>query len=530
MTANFDVAIVGGGPNGLTAAAYLARAGARVAVLERRFERGGTMMSDDYSTPFTYNQAQAALPLGADNPVVAELGLADQGVAFIEPSVAAEVPGELAIGRGGAGLGDAVQAMFASVSRACVPALYRAPEPEPSLVAGWRARGEGAAADLADLTPGGLAALAASGRARLAVRYACAASGFSCPDERIGAVGGFVVARWFSPVLVAGGSKNLPNALFRLAASAGADCHVSAGVTRVRRSGPGFALSGRDGRQIGARDVICTLDPRTTFTGLLDPALVPASLAAAGRAWAVDDLGCFTAHFGIAGLPPVSRSGVSRSGVSRSGVSRSGVSRSGVSRSGVSRSGGEPYLRLVGFGSVQDLDDHLAAVRGGRLPERPAGLLSVTTAHDPLQASPGPYGPLHTLRFDSFAPLNHPDGPWDRHRRHYRARCWEFLCDQFPALREAHLIAQFADAPGDLRRRFATTGAGTVRQGALSPAQALTLRPHPSCADTRTPVPGFYLGGGGVHPGVPGLLGAGMLAARAVMADRGLADPVAARP
>lgn len=57
MTANFDVAIVGGGPNGLTAAAYLALAGAEVAVLEQRFERGGTMTSDDYSTPFTYNQA-----------------------------------------------------------------------------------------------------------------------------------------------------------------------------------------------------------------------------------------------------------------------------------------------------------------------------------------------------------------------------------------------------------------------------------------------------------------------------------------
>ena len=489
MTGDYDVAIVGGGPNGLTAAAYLARAGARVAVLERRFERGGTMTSDDYSTPFTYNQAQAALPLGADNPVVAELGLAGQGVAFIEPEVAAEVitpDGELVIGRGRAGLGDAVQAMFASVSRACVPALYRAPEPEPSLVEGWRSRGEGAAADLADLTPGGLAALAASEPGRLAARYACAASGFGQPGERIGAVGGFMVARWFSPVLVAGGSKNLPNALFRLAASAGADCHVSARVTRVQRSGPGFVLSCRDGRQIGARDVICTLDPRTTFTGLLDPALVPAELAAAGGDWAFDDLACFTAHFGIAGLPPVSRSG-------------------------------EPYLRLVGFSSVQDLDDHLAAVRSGRLPERPAGLLSVTTAHDPLQASPGPYGPLHTLRFDSFAPLNHPDGSWDRHRRHYRAQCWQFLCDQFPVLREAHLIAQFADAPGDLLRRFATTSAGTVRQGALTPAQALTLRPHPSCADTRTPVLGFYLGGGGVHPGVPGLLSAGMLAAKAVM-------------
>jgi phytoene dehydrogenase-like protein len=496
VNGDYDVAIIGGGPNGLTAAAYLARSGADVAVLERRFERGGTMTSDDYSTPFTYNQAQAALPLGADNPVVADLRLGDHGVAFIEPEAAAEVitpDGALAIGRGGAGLGDAVQAMFAAISRACVPVLYRRPEPEQSLADGWRSGGEGAAADLAGLTPGGVAALADSEPGRLALRYACAASGFGHPGERIGVVGAFMVARWFSPALVAGGSKNLPNALFRMAASAGAACHVSAGVTRVRRVGPGFRLSCRDGREIGARNVICTLDPRTTFTGLLDPALVPASLAAAGRDWVFDDLACFTAHFGIAGLPPVSRSG------------------------------SEPYLRLAGFGSVQDLDDHLAAVRGGRLPERPAGLLTVTTAHDPLQASPGPYGPLHTLRLDTFAPVNHPDGPWDRQRRGYRAQCWRFLCEQFPALREAQLIAQFADAPGDLRRRFATTGAGTVRQGALGPEQALTRRPHPLCADTRTPVPGFYLGGGGVHPGVPGLLGAGMLAARAVSADHGLA-------
>ena len=495
MTTDYDVVIVGGGPNGLTAAAYLARSGADVAVLEARFERGGTMTSDDYSTPFTYNQAQAALPLGADNPVVADLRLAEHGVAFIEPEVAAEVitaDGDLVIGRGAAGLGDAVQAMFASITRACVPALYSAPEPEQSLLDGWRSRGEGSAADLADLTPDGLADLAGSGEpGRLALRYACAVSGFGDPAERIGAVGAFTVARWFSPALVAGGSKNLPNALFRLAASAGATCHVSARVTRVRRAGTGFQLSCLDGRQIGARSVICTLDPRSTFTGLLDPALVPAELAVAGREWAFDDLSCFTAHFGIVGAPLLAGQD------------------------------GEPYLRLVGFGSVRDLEDHLAAVRHGRLPERPAGLLSVTTAHDPLQASPGPYGPLHTLRFDTFAPLNHPDGVWARQRRRYREQCWRFLCEQFPALREAQLIAQFSDAPGDISRRFATTGAGTARQGALRPAQALTLRPHPLCADTRTPLPGFYLGGGGVHPGVPGLLAAGMLAAQTVTADRG---------
>ena len=49
------------------------------------------------------------------------------------------------------------------------------------------------------------------------------------------------------------------------------------------------------------------------------------------------------------------------------------------------------------------------------------------------------------------------------------------------------------------------------------------MRPHPTCADTRTPIPGFYLAGGGVHPGVPGLLSSGELAARALLADRGVA-------
>ena len=106
-------------------------------------------------------------------------------------------------------------------------------------------------------------------------------------------------------------------------------------------------------------------------------------------------------------------------------------------------------------------------------------------------------------------------------RRGYREECWEYLCRRIPPLRQATLIAQFADAPGDLARRFAVTRGGTVRQGALIPAQTMTGRPGGGCRGARTPIEGFYLGGGGTHPGVPGLLAAGVMAARAVCADRG---------
>jgi phytoene dehydrogenase-like protein len=118
----YDVAVVGAGPNGLTAAAYFARAGPRVVVLERRFERGGTFATDDYSTPFQYNLAQFALPLGESLPPYRDLDIRAQSVRFIEPAhpFSARIePGgpELVVGRGGRGLGAEVEGMLAEAQR-----------------------------------------------------------------------------------------------------------------------------------------------------------------------------------------------------------------------------------------------------------------------------------------------------------------------------------------------------------------------------------------------------------------------------
>jgi phytoene dehydrogenase-like protein len=489
MDATYDVAIVGAGPNGLTAAAYLARAGAHVIVLEARFERGGTLASDDYSTPFTYNLAQFLLPAGTDTPPYRDLVLSDHAVAFVTPEVAfaTTIDGQtLTVRRGGEGLGTELEGLFAEAVSTVAPLLYcPAAEAESMLGDGPR---------LGSLTPQSLCGLAADERSAVVLRYACAMSGFTQGDVPLGPIGALCLARLFEPTLAAGGSKSVANGLFRAAARAGARCLVSTPVVALEPAGESWTLRLADRRLVRARAVVSTLDPISTFGELLGPDAAGPVLTAIAQSWELDPSGPFTSHFGIRGAAPPP-------------------------------AGGEEHdaaVRIVGFESARDVGAHLSAVAAGELPERPAGHLTVTSRHDPLQASPGPVGPLHTLRYETPAPYEHPVLPWDRARVAYREACWELLASDVDGAADARRLFAFCDAPRDLERRFGTTRRGSVRQGSLRREQTLTGRPHPDCADGRTPLSGLYLGGGAIHPGVPGSLAGGYRVATAVCADLGL--------
>jgi phytoene dehydrogenase-like protein len=331
-------------------------------------------------------------------------------------------------------------------------------------------------------------------RAAGLVRYLCAVSGFYASDEPMGLLGAWAVLRQLRPVLVMGGSKSLALGIYRASVAAGAEYRLVAEVDSVRQDADRLRVTCRDGREYDARAVVSTLDPVTTFGGLLPAEAVPTEAADAMRKWRLDETGPFTGHFGIKGPPPEP----------------------------ADRDAGEAFMQVLGFSGDSDVAEVVTAVGSGQQSAMPYGHLTVTTRHDPTQAAAGPYGPLHTLRFSTLFPRTAQTASWARTRTEYRSVLWDSLLERMPALGQSRLLFSFADGPPDIEQRFGTTRNGSVRQGALTADQTFALRPHRAMSRTKTPVQGLYLGGGSVHPGIPGSLAGGYHAAAAVCEDLGL--------
>jgi phytoene dehydrogenase-like protein len=85
----YDAVVVGSGPNGLTAACVLARAGRRVLLIEAREQVGGGVSSAALTLPgFTHDLGSAVHPFGVASPILRELGLERFGLRWVQPEAA----------------------------------------------------------------------------------------------------------------------------------------------------------------------------------------------------------------------------------------------------------------------------------------------------------------------------------------------------------------------------------------------------------------------------------------------------------
>jgi phytoene dehydrogenase-like protein len=150
----------------------------------------------------------------------------------------------------------------------------------------------------------------------------------------------------------------------------------------------------------------------------------------------------------------------------------------------------------------------------GRPSERPVLECTIPSVVDPTVAPPGRH--LMSI-FVQYAPYELRDGTWDDQREAFADRCFDLLDEYAPNFKGAVLDRQVL-TPVDLERVFNLTG-GNIFQGAMTPNQLFAFRPVPGYAQYRTPIRGLYLCGAAAHPG-GGVMGTpGLNAAREILHD-----------
>ena len=515
----YDVIIIGGGPNGLTCGAYLAKAGVKVLLLEKRHELGGGLATDDFATPFRYNLHAIYMMMGELMPPYRDLELARRGIRFVAPEVTAAFIGRNdrslvfyrdtkktleAIGQScpedKASLETMLNDFEELTHKIIIPATYVPPASaiELAVMLGQKPPIGEKMLELGEMSPREIVEYYGfkDPQLKAALLYLGCMWGIHPTTTGMGFMVPLYINRMLDATLVQGGSHSLSSALFEAFSESGGKVLDWACVDKIEMTGgraTGVILN--DGREFRSKIVVSTLNLEQTFLELIGENRLPEELGEAVKVWRWEEWSFFSLHMGIKGEAPL------------------------FGNMGPSADCNRALLTVMGYDTPEEVENHIETVCRNELTD-PAGHLTCTTIHDPTQASAGPYGPLHTLRWENWAPYNKQNNAnWDEVKKEYSDKVLDMLRQFAPNLGQAKVLFRFAYSPLDIERRIATMKKGSIKHGAYISTQMGFLRPNPDCSSYRTPVPGLYLAGASAYPGGMITLGPGYNAASVILED-----------
>ena len=526
-----DVIVIGGGHNGLTAAAYLAAAGLKVTVLERRAQVGGAAVTEEFHPGFRNSVAAYAVSL-LNPTIIRDLELARHGLRIVERPLSNFLPLpdgrylKVAPGRTKAEIAkfsardaERLDAYEARLERLTNVLRALALETPPNLATG---RGFGASLGaLVDAAKVGnrLRSLDLEAQRDLLELFTRSAGDLLdqwFESDPIKAILGFdgIVGTYASPYAAGtgyvllhhcwgevngkkgawghaiGGMGAIARAIARACAARGADIRLNCAVNDILiEKGRAVGVVTEKGEKLAARAIVSNLHPKLTFEKLVDPAAVPGDFRARIAAYRSGS-GSFRMNLALSELPSFSAF-----------PGREAAEHQGA---GIVIAPSLAYMERAFF------DARL----NGWSAEPIVEMLIPSTLDDSL-APPGRH--VASLFCQHVAPKL-PDGrSWDEARETVADLMIDTVELYAPGFK-ASIIARQILSPLDLEREFGLID-GDIFHGKLSLDQLYSARPVLGHADYRSPIRGLYMCGASTHPG-GGVTGApGHNAAREMLRD-----------
>jgi phytoene dehydrogenase-like protein len=538
-SARYDCVIIGAGHNGLVCAAYLARAGRKVLVLERRDIVGGAAVSEAIAPGYRASTASYLISLLLPQ-VERELELSRYGYRVLarNPSSFTPLPDGRSLLMGpdaelnrreiakfsarDAEAYPRYEAWLTRVAEALEPALEDIPPDLLPLPARWRRRSwreqianamralrfHRSLKKLGEDLPAALELLAGPARPILDRWFESEALKVTlATDAIIGAFAppsapgtGYVLLHHVMGTAggargvwgyVEGGMGALSEALRRSAESVGVEVRTGAEVAGIDvQDGAVRGVRLVSGEFLAARSIAANATPEVTFRRLLEERHLPQAFR---EAVARIDYSSATmkVNLAVAELPDFSCM----------------PGRDAV---------GPQHRGTIHISPTLDyLEEAFEDARRGQPSRAPVIELTIPTSVDRTLA---PAGHHIVQMFVQYAPYRLANAHWDEIGEAFAQRCIDTVNAYAPNFAASILHRQVL-TPLELERRFGLTG-GNIFHGAMPLHQLFGFRPVPGWSDYRTPLRGLYLCGAGAHPG-GGVSGApGRNAARVMLTDR----------
>ncbi|MDX1376244.1 MAG: NAD(P)/FAD-dependent oxidoreductase [Burkholderiales bacterium] len=509
---SYDFVVIGAGHNGLACAAYLARAKARVLVLERSARVGGGCHTEEATLPgFRHNICSVVHTNIPTSPVYRDLELERHGVRYVYPAhlrgtifpdhrsiVMHREPERMAAELGRFSARDArtytqlVEDYGEFIDSTYLPLMYSPPLP-PSLQSAQLEKSEEGRTLLqwqASTPVQLLDELFECEEVKVHFLSRLTVLGFAPDQFGQGWICLFRILKAEAPICV-GGSQQLALGLRSALEAHGGAVRTGVEVRKILVRGTRAAgVELADGTRVdAAKAVITNVEPKKSFLEMVGEEHLPAAFATRVRNYHSRGRSLFVLHLALA-EPPQYRAAAGNPAVNTA------------------------FSQEMFGASVGDQVRAYQAIAQGQAPRNEMLQVTVPTLFDPSQAPAG----KHTAVVWQYAPYA-VTGGWQDQRDAYAAHLLDLWRSYAPNITRDRILAMKIQDPTDTERINDNLVNGVDVVGDMTPDQMGYFRPFAGWSSYRTPLEGLYMCGGYCHPGGGVHAGAGHNAAGVIAED-----------